>query len=277
VRRITITLGVVLLALSAVTIQAQETGPALRTVPVAVNSQAYCTGFIANPDVPRNLFVVGGADDNFHSTVRQFVEGDSIFISTRKGESISVGTEYSVVRPATELFRTRNYSGERGAIRKLGKPYEDIGRVKVTHANPDGTVATVTSSCDSIIPGDTLVPFQPRAIPEYTLSAPLDHFAPLNNNKQHGLIAATRDNYGYLGAETVVYLNLGENEGAKAGERFRIYEVLAPHPTGFLTSQRTPAETVGEAVVLSVQSKSCVALVVSSYREISAGDRVEAE
>jgi hypothetical protein len=267
----------VLLAVSALTVQAQETGSASPSIPVAARSQADCTGFIASPAVPRDVFVVGGADDDFHSLVRQFVEGNSIFISSHKGENIAVGAEYSVVRPANELFRTMHYQGERWDIRKLGKPYEDVGRVKVTHVNPDGTVARVTFSCGPILPGDTLVPFQPRAIPEYTASSPLDHFVPLDSNKQHGRITATRNNYGFLGAETVVYLNLGENEGARPGQRFRIYKVLPPHPTGALTSQRTPEETIGEAVVLSVQSKSCVALVISSYREIASGDHVESE
>jgi len=277
VRRIAFTFAVVLLAASALTIQAQETEPTSPSIPVAVRSQAECTGFIAHPSVPRDVFVVGGADDDFHSAVRQFTEGNSIFISTHKGENLAVGSEYSVLRPANELFRTMNYSGERWAIHRLGKPYEDIGRVKVTHANPEGTVAKVTFSCEAIVPGDILVPFQPRAIPQYTVSKPLDHFAPPDGNKQHGRITATRNNYGFLGAQTVVYLNLGENEGTKTGQRFRIYKVLPPHSTGFLTGQRTPPETIGEAVVLSVQSKSCVALVVASYREIAAGDHVEAE
>jgi hypothetical protein len=267
----------VLLAAAALTVQAQETGPAPSSIPVAVRSQADCTGFIAHPDVPRDVFVVSGADDDFHSVVRQFVAGDSIFISQRKGESFAVGAEYSVIRPANELFRTMHYQGERWGIHSLGKPYEDVGRVKVTHVNPDGTVARVTFSCGPILPGDTLVPFQPRAIPEYTVSNPLDHFAPLDGNKQHGRITASRNNYGFVGAEMVVYLNLGENEGAKPGQRFRIYKVLPPHPTGALTSQKTPEETIGEAVVLSVQAKSCVALVISSYREIASGDHVESE
>ena len=276
-RRIAFTLAVVLLAAAALTVQAQETGPTSHSIPVAVRSQSDCTGFIANPVVPHDVFVVGGADDDFHSVVHQFVERDSIFISQHKGENIAVGAEYNVVRPANELFLTMRYSGERWDIHKLGRPYEDLGRVKVTHVNPDGAVATVTFSCAPILPGDTLVPFQPRAIPEYTVSKPLDHFAPLDSNKQHGRITASRNNYGFLGAQTVVYLNLGENEGTKTGERFRIYKVLPSHTTGFLTSYRTPVETIGEAVVLSVQSKSGVALVVSSYREISAGDHVEAE
>jgi hypothetical protein len=134
--------------------------------------------------------------------------------------------------------------------------------------NQQGAVARVNFSCGSIVPGDILVPFQPRAIPVYTVSKPLDHFTPLDKDKQHGRITASHNNFGYLGDETVVYLNLGEKQGAKPGQRFRIYKVLSRH---------APPETVGEAVVLSVQGKSCTAMVVASYREISAGDYVEAE
>ena len=276
-RRIAFALAVVFFALSAVTVQAQATGAASPSVPVAVRSQSDCSGFIADPAVSSDLVVVGGGDDDFHSAVRQFVVGDSIFISSQKGENVAVGAEYSVIRPANELFRTMTYPGERSAIDRLGKPYEDVGKVRVTHVNPDGTVAKVTFSCGPIVRGDILVPFQPRPIPEYTVSSPLDHFAPLNSNRQRGRITASRNNYGFLGDNTVVYLDLGQNDGAKPGQRFRIYKLLPSHGTGTSTSEQTPPETIGEAVVLSVQSKSCVAMVVSSYREISSGDYVEAE
>jgi len=275
VRRIAFTLVVVFLAMSAVTAQAQETGAVSRSLPVAVRSQSDCTGFIADTPVPHDLFVIGGGDDDFHSVVRQFVEGDSIFISESK--DIAVGAELSVVRPAHEIFLTMHYQGQRGDIRRLGTPYEDVGKVRVTHVNPEGAVAKVTFSCGSIVPGDTLVPFQPRAIPEYTVSKPLDHFTPLDNNKQHGRITASHNNLGFFGNDTVVYLNIGEKEGARPGQRFRIYKVLPPHTTGFLSSQPTPPETIGEVVVLSVHGKSSVAMVISGYREIAAGDYVEAE
>ncbi|MDR3676045.1 MAG: hypothetical protein P4N24_11195 [Acidobacteriota bacterium] len=277
-RKISFVLVLVFLAASAVIAQAQEPGSASQlSVPAAVRSQAECTGFIVNPPVPRDLFVVGGADDDFHSPARQFVQGESIFISQHKGGDIAVGSEYNVVRPAGELFLTRRYQGQGREVGKLGKPYEDVGIVKVTHTNKEGAVARVTLSCGPISPGDILVPYQARAIPEYTLSPPLDHFAPLDSNKKQGRITASHNNYGFLGRETVVYLNVGENEGAKPGQRYRIYKVLPPHTTGFLTEERTPPETIGEAVVLSVKSKSCVAMVISSYREISTGDFVEAE
>jgi hypothetical protein len=190
---------------------------------------------------------------------------------------VAVGAEFDVVRPAKELFRTSRYDGQGGEIRRLGTPYEDVAEVKVTHVLPQGLVAKVTFSCSAVVPGDVLVPFQPRVIPEYTVSAPLDHFTPLDQSKHHGRIAASHNNFGFFGRQTVVYLDLGDKDGATPGKRYRIYKILPPESTGFLESQRTPPETVGEAVVLSVKSKSCVAMIISSYREISAGDFVEEE
>jgi len=277
VRRIAFTYALVILAAFAATAQAQQTGVAAPFIPAAVQFQTECTGFIASPDVPHDLYVVGGADDDFHSVVRQFVQDESIFISRRNAGDVSVGAEYRIVRPANEVFNTTRYQGERWDVHSLGKPYEDVAQVQVTHVNPEGAVAKVTLSCGPIMPGDTLVPFQPRGTPGYRLSAPLDHFAPLDSSKQHGRITASENNFGFLGRDTVVYLNLGEKDGAQPGQRFRIYKQLAAHPMGFRQSQRTPPETIGEAVVLSVQAKSCVAMVVSSYREISAGDYVEKE
>jgi hypothetical protein len=278
VRRIAITFAVVFLAVSALTVQAQEAEPASPvTKPAAVRSQADCTGFIAEVPVPHDLFVMGGADDDFRSVVRQFVAGESVFINKPNGGDVSVGTDYSVVRPAKELFRTMQYQGQEWDIRRLGQPYEDVAQIKVTHITPEGLVARITFSCEPIVRGDTVLPYQPRPIPDYTISEPLDHFMPLDQNKQHGTIVASHNNLGHFGRETAVYVNLGEKDGTLPGRRLRIYKVLAPETTGTLSKQATPPETVGEAVVLSVQSRTCVAIVVSSYREISAGDRVELE
>jgi hypothetical protein len=227
--------------------------------------------------VPDNLFVVGGADDDFHSLVRSFSTGEWIFVSSRGGQDFVVGNEYSVVRPAKDIFHTQRYTFQGWDISRLGKPYEDIGRVKVTHADPFGTVAEVTFACGPIFSGDLLVPYQPRPIPEYTVGKQFDRFATPDENKQHGMIAAALHNFGFVGKGNVVYLNLGEDVGIKPGQRFRIIKPLPPHPTGFLRSERTSPETIGEAVVLSVQANSCVAIIVNSLREVSAGDAVEAE
>ena len=296
--RISLALVVVCLTFLAAAAQTQQTGPVGRSVPAAVYSQADCSGFIAETALPRDLVVTGGEDNPFHSPVRQFVEGDTIFISQPNGSDVAAAGDYSVVRPANEMFLTMHYPGERSHIKKSGKPYENVGRVKVIPLNPGavvgqvdsvsgnvslrrpkagGVIAQITFSCGGILPGDILVPFHPAAIPEYTISSPLDHYAPLDSTKLHGRITASNNNLGFLGAEMIIYLNLGEKAGVRPGQRFRIYKVLPPHSMGVSTKEPVPPETVGEAVVLSVESNSSTAMVISSYREIAAGDFVEAE
>jgi len=166
VRRILFALAVVFLGASAVILFAQETQTtSLPSRPAATRTQADCTGFIASPSLPSDLSVIGGEDDDTHSAVRPFVPGKSVFISNHSREDVAVGAEYSVVRPAGEIFHTRRYSGQGMAIGRLGEPYQDLGRVKVTHVNSAGIVAKVTFACGPILPGDLLMPFQPRPIP----------------------------------------------------------------------------------------------------------------
>src|SRR5690349_13051646 len=198
--------------MSAGIANAQDSDPAAPISPPAASySQAYCSGFIAD-SVPHDLYILGGGDDDFHSVVRQFVQDESVFIAQRNRGDIAVGTEFGVIRPAKDLFETMHYQGEAWDLRKLGKPYADVAQIKVTHVTPAGVVAKVTFACEAVMPGDILVPFQPRAIPSYTISPTLDHFAPLDKGKVHGRIAASHNNYGYLGRGTVVYLNLGEKD-----------------------------------------------------------------
>jgi hypothetical protein len=263
---------------AAVTARAQDSGPDSPSIPAAVRSQAECSGFFSEIPLTRDWFVAGGADDDFQSLVRQFVQGESIYVSPQhRGGEIAVGDEYRVVRPVKELFRTAHYHGQEREIRKLGIPYADIAKVKVTHLNPDGAVAKVVLSCEAIVPGDILMPYEPRPIPDYTVTKPLDLFILPDKYKVQGRITASRDNIGYIGRESIVYVSFGEMQGALPGRRLRIFKVLPPERTGSNSSQQTPPETVGEAIVLSVETKSCVAIIVSSYREIAAGDYVELE
>jgi hypothetical protein len=244
--------------------------------PAATYSQAYCAGFFSDSTVPRNVTVLGGSDDDFHSPVRQFVKGESVFLSVHNGSDVAVGTEFSVVRPADNIFQTIRYQGENWEIRKLGSPYSDVAQMKVTHSSPKGIVAKITFSCEAVVPGDILVPFQTRAIPEFTAAA-LDRFKPFDEGKRHGHIAASNNNSGYIGRGDVIYLNLGTDKGVQSGARFRIFNVVDPPPVSTLAHDGTPPEAVGEAVVLSSNPRSSVAIIVGSYREISAGNYVEEE
>ena len=250
--------------------------PPASPVPAATPSQADCTGFITESNVPAHIVVRGGANSDLESSLRQFTFGESLYLHSRGHARFSVGEQFSIVRRAKELFRTTRYSGEHWSIHSLGKPYEDAGRVVVTRVTPEGAVAEVNFACGAIYPGDIAVPFQPRTIPEY-VPAKLDRFA-LPNGKMQGAIVAARNNFASLANGDIVYLDFGEKKGARVGQLYRVYYTLpCPGPWAVIVPPPIPRETVAEIVVLSTQEKSAVGIIVNSLRDISVGYGVELE
>jgi len=253
----------------------QQTPPA-PPIPAATQSQVDCTGFITTSNVPKDIVVLDGADNDLESSIRQYTPSESIYLYSRSSGRFSVGEQFSLVRPAKALFRTTRYNGEHSSIRGLGTPYEDVGRVQVTHVTPEGAVAEVSFACEPIYPGDIAVPYQPRTIPEY-LPAKLDRF-PLPNGNIQGTIVAARNNFAALAKGDIVYLNFGEKNGARVGQLYRVYYYLpCPKPWDLIVSPPEPRETVGEVVVLSTQEKSSVAIIVNGTRDINLGYGVELE
>jgi hypothetical protein len=264
-----------LVATTAGLAQETPTTPA-PTLPTASRSEIECSGFIAGTPVPQDIYILDGADNDLHSPVRQFTPRDSVFLRGRRGTAFTVGAEYSLLRPATQTFRTSWYEGQHWSIRTLGQPYEDVGRVRVTHVIPQGAVAEVTFACGPINSGDLAVPYQPRAIPEYTPPVTFDRFA-TPNGKMVGAITAAQNNHGVLGKGTIAYINLGETDGVRPGQHFRIFRIVRDRVEGLLTFPDTPPESVGEMTILSTQEKASAGMVTSSSREISLGDGVELE
>ena len=253
-----------------------QQAPPASAIPAATPSQADCTGFLTANKVPAKIIVTDGADNDFESYLRQYAVGDLIYLWSRGNPQFSVGEQFSIVRRAKELFRTTRYAGEHSAIRGLGRPYEDAGRVQVTRITPEGAIAQVRFTCGPIYPGDLAIPYQPRLIPAY-VPTKLDRFAS-PSGKIEGAIVAARNNYASLGNGDIVYLNFGERKGAKAGQLYRVYYSL-PRPSGWAVFCRPliPRETLAEVVVLSTQEKSAVGIIVNSTRDINVGYGLELE
>jgi hypothetical protein len=222
-----------------------------------------------------DIIVRDGANNDLESAIRGFSPSESIYLYSRNGK-FSVGDQFSIVRPAEELFRTTRYNGEHWSIHALGNPYEDVGRVQVTQVTSKGAVAEVSFTCGPIYPGDLALPYQPRPIPNY-VPAELDRFVP-PDGKIQGTITAARSNFASLGKGDIVYLNFGGKQGAQVGQKYRVYYTVSSRGHGTVLARHPiPRETVGEIVVLSAQEKSSVAIVVNCTRDINVGYGVELE
>jgi hypothetical protein len=256
---------------------AQEPASEAPAIPAATHSEMDCSGFIAGSPVSTDRYVFDGADNDLHGDVRQFGIGEFVYLRSRTGAGFAVGNEFSVVRSAKELMRTKWYAGQGSSVRSLGYPYEDVGRVKVTAVTPYGAVAEITFGCGPVRLGDIALPYQPRMIPQYTPKARVDRFV-LPNGRLVGAITAASNNAGTIGVGKIAYVNLGREDGVSPGQRFRIFHIIREQTgEGFWAYPETPRETLGELVILSTQERSSVAMVVSSTREIALGDGIELE
>ena len=272
-----IRLAGVLLLLAAIQGFAQEPEAAApASVPAATPSEMNCSGFISGAPLSKDLYVFEGADNDFRYWYHNFAPGDYVYLRSRTGAAPSVGSELSIVRSANELMRTRWYFGQGLLLGAMGSAYEDIGRVKVVTVTPQGAIAEVTSTCSALFTGDLAIPYQPRTAPQYTPSATLDRFA-LPTNKLWGIIAAGVGDTPLLGEGSMAYINLGQVNGVRPGQRFRIFPFFSDANSGLRIFPQTPRETIGEMVILSVQEKSSVGMIVQSRREISLQDGVELE
>ncbi len=280
-----------LLAMAHGLAEAPETAP-VTSIPAATRSEVECSGFIVANPVPTDVYVFDGADNDFRSPYHEFTTGKFVYLRSGKKQNIAAGTEYRLVRPATisvfgeilydglgpirSFGHNSRYPGQGRAMRSLGHAYEDIGKVNVVADTPAGAVAEVTFSCGPIVLGDIAMPFQTREIPAYTPSAHFDPFA-LPEGKLTGFITAGAGNTGQLRAGSLVYVNLGEQTGARPGQRYRIFHVDRIRSIRWMAGPEPPTESLGELVILSTQERASVAIVVSTTREASAGDGVVLE
>lgn len=275
-RKILSLLGVFLLVAAAAGLAQEVSTPQAPTVPAASRVDMDCSGFIAGSSLPDDVYVLDGENNDFHAPLHQYATGDTVFLRYSPGTNVAEGTEFALVRSGREIFLRSWYDGQHSSLHSLGKAYEDVGRVKVTRLTPQGALAEVTFACGAVFPGDFAVPYKPRPIPEYTPAKEFDRFA-LPNGKMLGAITASRDNVGILGTGSIVYINLGESDGTKPGQRFRIFRLVRDRLEGLFLFPDTPRESVGEIVVLSTQEKSSVGMIVTSVRESFPGDGIELE
>jgi hypothetical protein len=261
----------------------------------------YCAGFLTKERVPDANYVNGGLET---PTSTKFEIGELVYLA---GTGYQAGQLYSVVREMRDVNQYEIYPGERKVLAAAGRPYGEIGRVRVVDTRARSAIAQVEFSCDPINPGDVVLPFVEKPPVSFHVPGHFDRFAPANG-KLSGRIVLGKDFDGFLGTGMKLYMNMGSNQGVKVGDYFRVvrsYEATLRDPVDSLsfkaqTSEDTqvrppsfeadrftktkgpnihvrdlPRRAVGEVVVLNVTPTASSAMVVFALEDVYAGDTVE--
>jgi len=261
----------------------------------------YCAGFLSKDRLPDASYVSGGLNT---PTSTKFEIGELVYLN---GKNYQTGQLYSIVREARDVNEYELYPGQRKLLASAGRPYQEIGRVRVVDTRSRSAVAQVEFSCDPINPGDVAVPFVERSPGVFRGPTHFDRFAPANG-KLSGRIVLGKDFDGFLGTGMKLYMNMGSNQGVKVGDYFRVVrsytstlenpvdslsfkastsEDTQMHPPSFEGNFLTktsgpnirvadlPRRAVGEVVVVNVTPTSSSAMVVFALEDVYAGDSVE--
>jgi len=262
-------------------------------------NELYCSGIVTSESVPKDTYVITGEESNHRIT---FEGGNHVFINKGASEGVRVGEEFLVVRPVKDTIRIEWTKWQFSTLNAMGTLWEDEGRLKVTTVRSDVSIAQIEHSCDYLQRGDIVLPFVARPAPPFKPAEKFDRFAP-PNGKTLAMVITGKKYQQQLGRNDIIYVNLGNNQGVRVGDYFRIFHYQDAHhekvyqtrrfafdvegdwgPTyGFGSApskydwQNVPRENIGEGIVLRTGPDSATVLITRSLEEVAAGDYVELE
>jgi hypothetical protein len=312
-------IGLLLLLCVALTAAAQQADPPSAsqdtpqgTLPTSVSfpservqtpttADIYCAGFVSKQLLPDSNFVVGGLQT---PNTTKFVSGEVVYL---RGSGYQAGQQYEIIRELRDPNRYELFAGQHALLKATGQPYAELGRVRVIDTRSKTAIAQVEFSCDPIAPGDIAIPYAEKPSISFHPQVRFDRFAP-PSGKLSGRIVVAKDFDSELGTGSKVYLNVGANQGVKAGDYFRAvrsYTADLRDPVDSLsfkasTNEDTqmkqpsfepkmftktsgpaihvadlPQRAVGEVVVISTTATTATGMVVFALEDLHVGDVVE--
>jgi hypothetical protein len=255
-------------------------------------SAVYCSSFVSDERMPDDSYLISGEESNSRIV---FARGDVVYINRGSNQGVRVGDRFSVMRAESDQVKVQWFKWQDKLLKAMGTIYRDKGQLRVTEVNPNVSIAEVSFSCEYMERGDIIRPFQDRPSPPYKEAAKFEHFAPVSG-KSVGMAVAGQDFTQEFGKNSIVYVNLGTNQGVSVGNYLRIFRYQGAHAetTQYLDNYQykvlgfgstpvryewndLPREILGEGIVVNVSRNSATIFVTYSRIEMFAGDYVEIE
>jgi hypothetical protein len=284
-----VTINKTLIAALCMTVGAQV-AMAQQSVVRPTQAEIYCTGVATTDAVPADTYLISGENSQYRIT---FSQGDAVYINHGSDEGVKVGDEFDVIRLVHPGPKIKWFASQPELTRAMGDMYSDIGHLRVVDVHPKTATATVTMACDLLQRGDLVRPFTPRPVPPFhttklnPYAAPTGKMAMVVNTKGYGQV---------VGAGGIVFVNLGNMQGVKVGDYFRVFRYAgtrdesgyqepgmaykvygmggAPIPYNW---ESLPRQILGEGIVMRLGPNASTVLLTTASQEIYVGDYVEVE
>ncbi len=280
--------------------------PGVATPRVATGDDLYCAGYIRATPPSAQVKIIGAEEEN---RIVRLGQGDVVYLNTAGAQNMRPGALFSITRPMGKFRSPYKRTGGKD----LGIFVREVGVLRVMEVQSQTATARIIVSCSDVQLGDLLVAFAERRVPETDIRKPLPRYQPTSGQKP-GRIVLQREQREYIGPRDVVYVDLGSENGVKAGDKFTIFRLtpddanvfnfsdddIVGRQSGGYESDKfkggkfsnghpyearqqvknkrptIPRKIVGELIVIAVEGKSATAIVTRTTQEVHTGDRVEA-
>jgi hypothetical protein len=185
---------------------------------VAKRADIYCTGFISELP-PRSELQIVGAEKEYIKHV--FSQGDIVYLSKGGEQGVYPGSLYYVIRPLGSFRHPFTK-------KKIGTYVRELGMIRVIEAQDRTATAEVVVSCDTMMFGDLLRPYEAYVGPEAREEKPLNRYGP-GTGDVTGQIILAPGYHEFLGANRVVHIDLGTRQGVQPGDHFTIFRKIDRH------------------------------------------------
>ncbi len=241
-------------------------------LPIGVEADVYCSGWIGDPDdaFPASIFSA-----ELINSKQGYFEGDVVYIDAGTNQGVAAGQEFWIVRPDRTVYRPGSVTDV------VGRVFLTPGRVRILCAQEDSAIGEIVLSCADINVGDALLPFEPIPVPLVRRTVPLSSCDPVTG-KVTGHIVDDLDQVTAIAKDSVIYLDLGEDDGLIPGDFLSVFRSPVQNPNLYAGIGEREAPTdrrvrimLGEAAILTTRKKTSVAIITSMRDTMYVGDLVE--
>ena len=193
---------------------------------------------------------------------------DVVYLDFKDRSAVQVGASYLVYRTVAEIHHPRT-----GKF--LGYQTQILGTVKVNRTSEPKVRAVLDRALDEIRRGDRIGPARERL---YETVAPVPNAVALQNLT---VVAQLEPSLTMAGEQVRVLVDAGSAQGVQVGNVFTVLRQVDPITSGVGVDPSSnqdstlPVEEVGRCMAVDVRETVTTCLLLRSFREVVAGDRVE--
>lgn len=185
---------------------------------------------------------------------------DIVYTDIGADHNAGGGDKFSIYRKDVPVSHPLNNE-------EMGYKMIPLGTLQLTDVERKASRAIITKSFREISPGAYLLPYKENRRREITLKN--------SSNDLKGYIIESYSGASVIAAGDIVYIDLGSNQGADAGNMLYIVrDVTIDQRYVQGRIDKLPQELLGALVILETGKKTATALIVKSIDTIYKGDRI---